>query len=127
MLIIVGCGILAWKKRGHGLTSGPRETASAAFLNEVSILFQYPPRSASALLDGTLPLRSCAGRFACPGGGVADLVTEVGEDVPDGIEVDWARGKNSRTPREEEFWETRISQSCLEEIVYSWFSGMGAC
>ena len=61
----------------------PLETASVAFLNELLV------RSASALLDGTLPLRYCAARFACKfptwrlhrGGDVADLVTEVGENV----------------------------------------------
>ena len=52
-----------------------------------------------------MPLRYCAVRFASKfpswrlhtGGGVADLVAGVGEDVgivhdPDGIEVDWAHG-----------------------------------
>ena len=44
---------------GHGLTSRPRESASEVFLDELLQLFQYPPRSA-----GTLPLGSCAVRFA---------------------------------------------------------------
>ena len=41
-----------------------RETASEDFLSELLVLFRYPPRSAAALLGGTLPLRYCAGRFA---------------------------------------------------------------
>ena len=65
-------------------TSRPRETASEVFLNELLVLFQYPPRSAPALLGGALPLRNCAARFACnmpawrlpAGGQVARLVTE---------------------------------------------------
>ena len=48
--------------------------------------FRYPPRSAATLLEGTLPLRYCASRFASrvptwrlpANGHVADLVTEGG-------------------------------------------------
>ena len=66
------------------LTPGPRETGSAAFLSELSVLLEYPPRSASPMLDGILPLRYCAARFASKfptwrvphGGGVAHLVAE---------------------------------------------------
>ena len=57
--------MLGGKKCGHGLTSGPRETASEPFLNELLGLFQYPPGSGRALLAGTLLLRCCAARFAC--------------------------------------------------------------
>ena len=74
------CGLrhIGWEKCGHGLTSRPRESASEGFLNEI------PSSSAAALLEGTLPLRYCAGRFAgriptwrLPvDGHVADLVTE---------------------------------------------------
>ena len=78
-----------WEKCGHGLTSRPRESASEGFLTELLLLFRYPPRSAAALVEGTLPLRYCAGRFACrvptwrlpADGHVADLVTERGEEV----------------------------------------------
>ena len=53
------------EKCGHGLTSRPWESASEVFfLDELLLLFRYPPRSAAALLEGTLPLRYCAGRFA---------------------------------------------------------------
>ena len=55
---------IGWEKCGHGLTSRPRESASEVFLNELLLLFRHPPRSAAALLRGTLPLRYCAGRFA---------------------------------------------------------------
>ena len=53
------------EKCGHGLTSGPRESASEPFFNELLGLFQYPPGSGRALLAGTLPLLYCATRFAC--------------------------------------------------------------
>ena len=55
---------IGWEKCGHGLTSGPRESASELFLNELLSLFRYPPKSGRALLSGTLPLRYCAARFA---------------------------------------------------------------
>ena len=55
---------IGWEKCGHGLTSRPRESASELFLNELSSLFRYPPKSGRALLNGTLPLRYCAVRFA---------------------------------------------------------------
>ena len=55
---------IGWEKCGHGLTSWPRESASELFLNELLSLFRYPPRSGRALLNGTLPLRYCAVRFA---------------------------------------------------------------
>ena len=41
------------------LTSRPRESASAPFLDQLLSLFRYP-----ALLDGTLPLRYCSVKFA---------------------------------------------------------------
>ena len=55
---------IGWEKCGHGLTSRPRESASELFLNELLSLFRYPSRSGRALLNGTLPLRYCAVRFA---------------------------------------------------------------
>ena len=75
---------IGWEKCGHGLTSRPRESASEGFLDELLLLFWYPPGSAPALLEGTLPLRYYAGRFAgkvptwrLPAGGhAADLDTE---------------------------------------------------
>ena len=53
------------EKCGHGLTSRPRESASAHFLDELLALFRYPSGSGHALLAGTLPLRYCSTRFAC--------------------------------------------------------------
>ena len=41
-----------------------RNTVRVTFLNELLILFRCPPRSATALLDGVLPLWYCAARFA---------------------------------------------------------------
>ena len=55
---------IGWEKCGHGLTSRPRESASELFLDELLSLFRYPSRSGRALLNGTLPLRYCAVRFA---------------------------------------------------------------
>ena len=55
---------IGWEKCGHGLTSRPRQSASDLFLNELLSLFRYPPQSGRALLNGTLPLRYCAVRFA---------------------------------------------------------------
>ena len=52
-----------WEK--CGLTSRPRESASAPFLDELLFLFRYPVGSGRALLAGTLPLRYCFDRFAC--------------------------------------------------------------
>ena len=45
-----------WERCGHGLTSRPRESASELFLNELLVLFRYPPGSGRALLAGTLSL-----------------------------------------------------------------------
>ena len=80
---------IGWEKCSHGLTSRPRESASEGFLNELLLHCRYPPWSAGALLQGTLPLRFCAGRFAgrvptwrLPADGhVADLVYEGCEEV----------------------------------------------
>ena len=48
---------IGWEKCGRGVTSGPGESASEGFLDDLLLLFRYPPRSAAALLGGTLPLR----------------------------------------------------------------------
>ena len=79
---------IGWEQCGHGLTSRPRESASAPFLDELLFLFCYPVGSGRALLAGTLPLRYCFDRFACRtpawrlpvSGGVVDLVTASVED-----------------------------------------------
>ena len=97
---------IGWEKCGHGLTSRPRESASAPFLDELLGLFRYPLRCWRAILAGTLPLRYCAARFACrtptwrlpESGHVAGLVTAVagveGEAVVDcaADEVSWVSG-----------------------------------
>ena len=59
VLIIAGFVILGGKSLGQGLTSRPRETSSVSFLNELLVLFGYPPRSGAALLGGHLLLRYC--------------------------------------------------------------------
>ena len=65
VLIIAGFVIFWWEECGHGLTSRPRESASALFLDEFLFLFRYPVGSGRALFAGTLPLRYCFDRFAC--------------------------------------------------------------
>ena len=50
---------IGWEKCGHGFCFQAK--GKCYFLR----LFNYPPRSAHALLAGTLPLRYCAARFAC--------------------------------------------------------------
>ena len=91
---------IGWEKCGHGLTSRPRESASERFLNELLVLFRYP--AGSALLEGTVPPRYCAGRFAsripswrlAVHGHVAGLVAEEGgreEGDVEGGEVDVVR------------------------------------
>ena len=46
-------------------TSRPREgAASGPFVDQLLLLFHYPPRSSGALLAGSLPLRYCSSKFA---------------------------------------------------------------
>ena len=99
-------GHIGWDRCGDGLTSRPEESASEAFLNEQLQLFRYPPKSALALLAGTLPLRYCAVRFASKvptwrlpvSGHAAGLVTaessvaDVAEVGFGGEEVSWVSG-----------------------------------
>ena len=54
---------VGWEGCSHGLTSRLRESASGTFLDQLLLLFQYPPGSSRALLAGTLPLRYCSTRF----------------------------------------------------------------
>ena len=112
------------------------ESASELFLDELLVLFRYPPRSGRAFLAGTLPLRYRAARFACrtptwrlPGSGhVVDLVTDDVQEAVDcvGQEVHWVKWfwswkeknstkqKNSSTPCGV---YGSISSTCLEEVV----------
>ena len=55
---------LGWERCCHGLTSRPRESASGPFLDQLLLLFHYPPGSSGALLAGSLPLRCCSSKFA---------------------------------------------------------------
>ena len=56
---------LAWERCRHGLTSRPQESASGPFLDQLLLLFHYPPRSSGALLAGSLPSRYCSPQ-GCP-------------------------------------------------------------
>ena len=129
-----------WEKCGHGLTSGPRESASEPVLNELLGLFRYPPGSARALLAGTLPLRNCATRFANRApiwrlpmpGYVARLVAVnpgvVQEVVAEGVgrEVHWVSGSgpgrkrirlSRKTPCTSRRFSASISSTGMEENV----------
>ena len=55
---------LGWERCGHGLTSRSRESSSGPFLDQLLLLFHYPPRSSGALLVGSLPLGYCSAKFA---------------------------------------------------------------
>ena len=54
---------LGWERCSHGLTSRPQESAPCPFLDQLLLLFHYPPRSSGALLAGS-PLRYCSAKFA---------------------------------------------------------------
>ena len=54
--------------------------------DELLLLFRYPPRFAAALLEGTLPLRYCAGRLGADGH-VVGLVTVEGGLVLFGLSI----------------------------------------
>ena len=56
---------VCWERCSHGFTSRPRESAPGPFLDQLLLLFRYPPRSSGALLAGTLPLQYCSNKFAC--------------------------------------------------------------
>ena len=61
VLIIVGFVILVGKSV---VMVSLLDHVRVLFLNELLSLFRYPSRSGRALLNGTLPLRYCAVRFA---------------------------------------------------------------
>ena len=126
---------IGWEKCGYGLTSRPWESASEVFVNELLQLFQYPPRSARALLAGTLPLRYCAARFASRtpiwllpvSGHDASLVTAgsriVQEAVADGAnrEVHWVSCSGPGRKR------IRLDRKTLAHFAVSWFNLIHAC
>ena len=144
VLIIVGFVILVGQKCGHGLTSRPRESSSELFLNELSSLFRYPPKSGRALLTGTLPLWYCAARFACKtptwrlpvSGHVARFIAVHcedaggrGDEVPD-LGVHWVSRSgpgrkrirlNRKTPAHLMGCIGSFSSTCLEEIASGGF------
>ena len=104
---------VGWDRCSHGLISRPRESASGAFLDQLLLLFQYPPRSSRALLAGTIPLRYCSAKFArrvpfwtLPVlGHVAGLITadvqvaQVDEVEVGSREIHWVSGSGSARKR----------------------------
>ena len=75
---------VGWESLGMVLPLG--QTSSVSFLNELLVIFGYPPRSGAALLGGHLPFRHCVTTFACRiptwklavDGSVAGLLAEYG-------------------------------------------------
>ena len=108
LLVLIIAGSV--KKAGRGVVVGfllgLGKNASVGFLDLLLLLFQYPPRSARALLAGTLPLRYCTARsvsriptWRLPvSGHVASLVcADLGVSEGDGVEdarreVHWVSG-----------------------------------
>ena len=121
---------IGWEKCGHGLTSRPRESASELFLNELLSLFRYPSRSGRALLNGTLPLRYCAVRFAhstptwrlpgsagdCSRGVSAYRVLLVSRFQPVRKRIS-TKQKNPCTPCG---YTDSFSSTCMEEVASGW-------
>ena len=105
-LITVGSGTLGWERCCHGLSSRPRESASAPFLDQLLTLFHYPSGSSAALLNGTLPLRYCSVKFAAKvpfwalpvPGHVSGLITAHDQVLAGGVQV-VNRGFGSRKKR----------------------------
>ena len=131
---------IGWEKYGHGLTSRPRESVSEPFLDELLRLFNCPPGSGRALLNGTLPLRYCAARCASRAltwrlpvsGQVASLVAANSGVVQEVVaevasqEVHWVSGSgpgrkrirlNRRTTCTPRGFSYSISATCVEEIA----------
>ena len=86
---------LGWERCCHGLTSRPRESSSAPFLDQLLSLFHYPTGSSAALLDGTLPLRYCSFKFAAKTpfwvlpvpGHISELLTVHDQVAAGGVQV----------------------------------------
>ena len=131
VLIIVDFVLLV----GHGLTSRPRESASELFLNELLSVFRYLPRSGRALLNGTLPLRYCAARFAYStptwrlpvSGQVRGLVAaypDTAGDLGDEV-VDLRVFRCSRSgPGRKRF---RLNRKTPAHLVKLWFNPVHGC
>ena len=64
VLIIAGFVILGGRSVIMVILLGLGRVPLAPFLDQLLLLFHYPPRSSGALLAGTLPLRYCSAKFA---------------------------------------------------------------
>ena len=64
VLTIVGFVILVGRSVVMVSLLGHERVLLSLFLDELLSFFRYPPGSGRALLNGTLPLRYCAARFA---------------------------------------------------------------
>ena len=140
-LVPINCRLrhIGWEKRGHGLTSRPRESASEAFLDELLILLRFPPRSCHALFAGTLPLRYCTIRFACriptwrlsvSGHAASQVTADLGVTNGNGVEVGdeevhWVSGSGpgrkrirlNRKPCTPRGFSCSTSATCVEEVT----------
>ena len=122
----------------------------ASFLDQLLLLFHYPPRSSGALLAGSLPLRYCSSKFASRTpfwvllflGHVAGLITvedqaaQVGEAEVARRGVDFVgafgfgkktistKQKNTSTPRGTLY---ACSSTRVEEVALFWVSWCFRC
>ena len=55
VLVLIIAGFVIWCGEKSGVS----------FLNELLVLFGYPPKSRAALFGGYLPIRYCVTGFAC--------------------------------------------------------------
>ena len=140
---------VGWERCSRGLTSRPQESASGPFLDQLLLLFHYPPRSSGALLAGTLPPRYCSAKFASRApfcallvpGHVAGLITvevqaaQVGEAEVvrhgvhfagisgSGLETISTKQKNQHTS-----WDTlcMLVHVCGRVLHFSGFTGISS-
>ena len=130
---------LGWERCSHGLTSRPRESASAPFLDQLLLLFHYPPGSSGALLAGSLPLRYCSSKFASRTpfwilpvpGHVAGLITVQGQAAVVGRaevarRVSGLSGKrfrlNRKTPAHLVGYHVHTRPRVWREVAFFWAS-----
>ena len=126
-LVLTNCRLshIVWKKRGHGLTSRPRETSSVIFLNEL-LVFSLVTLPGLGLRFWREPcqFRYGAVKFDCKvptwklptAGNVAGLVTEGGEEVGSVHVAGVSVGGSGLSGRR--FKRVRLSRKTLASLVF---------